>query len=155
MNIDHLLEKYFEGTTSRTEERELRRFFTEEEVPEHLLAYRPLFACLAKEVEEVRRTKTARKPEAVVVRKRSVRHRTLYSLGGIAAGLLLLVGISGLFAPSVGTGSFVVIDGTRYTDRKLVEAKALEALQNVGFTDDELDGLLFQHGISRTMYNEK
>ena len=46
MKIDELLDKYFEGETSCEEERELRRFFTEEEVPEHLQTYRPLFAYL-------------------------------------------------------------------------------------------------------------
>ena len=30
------MDRYFEGETSCEEERELRRFFTEEEVPEHL-----------------------------------------------------------------------------------------------------------------------
>ena len=35
MKIDELLDKYFEGETSCEEERELRRFFTEEEVPEY------------------------------------------------------------------------------------------------------------------------
>ena len=39
MKIDELLDKYFEGETSCEEERELRRFFTEEEVPEHLQTY--------------------------------------------------------------------------------------------------------------------
>lgn len=145
MNIDRLLEKYFEGMTSCEEERELRRFFTEEEVPERLLTYCPLFACLAEKAEKVRRTEATRKPKTVAIWKRAVRHRALYTLGGIAAGLLLLVSISGLFEPSAGAESYVVINGTRYTDRKLVEAKALEALQNVGFTDDELDGLLFQY----------
>mgnify|MGYP003187119819 CR=1 FL=1 len=49
MKIDELLDKYFEGETSCEEERELRRFFTEEEVPEHLQTYRPLFAYLNRE----------------------------------------------------------------------------------------------------------
>ena len=49
MKIDELLDKYFEGETSCEEERELRRFFTEEEVPEHLQMYRPLFAYLNRE----------------------------------------------------------------------------------------------------------
>ena len=39
MKIDELLDKYFEGETSCEEERELRRFFTEKEVPEHLQTY--------------------------------------------------------------------------------------------------------------------
>ena len=51
MKIDELLDKYFEGETSCEEERELRRFFTEEEVPEHLQTYRPLFAYLNREAK--------------------------------------------------------------------------------------------------------
>ena len=41
--IEQLLDKYFEGRTSRSEERELRRFFSSEEVPEHLESYRDQF----------------------------------------------------------------------------------------------------------------
>ena len=45
----------------------------------------------------------------------------------------------------VAAANYVVIDGQRYTDEKLVEAKALEALQNASFTDEDLSNLLFQH----------
>jgi len=46
MNIERielLLDKYFEGRTSREEERTLRRFFSSEEVPERLESYRDQF----------------------------------------------------------------------------------------------------------------
>ena len=46
MNIEELLNKYFEGETSCEEERELRHFFTQGIVPEHLKEYSPLFAFL-------------------------------------------------------------------------------------------------------------
>ena len=46
MNIEELLNKYFDGDTTCEEERELRRFFTQETVPEHLKEYSPLFAFL-------------------------------------------------------------------------------------------------------------
>ena len=49
MNIEELLNKYFEGETSCEEERELRHFFTQGIVPEHLKEYSPLFAFLEKE----------------------------------------------------------------------------------------------------------
>lgn len=39
MNIEELLNKYFDGDTTCEEERELRRFFTQETVPEHLKEY--------------------------------------------------------------------------------------------------------------------
>ena len=48
MNIEELLNKYFDGDTTCEEERELRRFFTQETVPEHLKEYSPLFALIKK-----------------------------------------------------------------------------------------------------------
>ena len=56
MNIEELLNKYFEGETTCEEERELRRFFTRGIIPEHLQMYRPMFAFLH---EENRQSKTA------------------------------------------------------------------------------------------------
>lgn len=41
--IEQLLDRYFEGETSLAEEQQLREFFQQTEVPEHLLAYQPLF----------------------------------------------------------------------------------------------------------------
>ena len=35
--IERLLARYYDGETSDTEEKELKRFFTEEDVPAHLL----------------------------------------------------------------------------------------------------------------------
>ena len=72
--------------------------------------------------------------------------RTFYAVSGIAAGLLLLLGVAKIIFPLSGVPeNYVVIDGQRYTDEKLVEAKALEALQNASFTDEDLSNLLFQH----------
>jgi len=143
MKIDELLDKYFEGETSCEEERELRRFFTEEEVPEHLQTYRPLFAYLNREATsmaeptEEKSVTTESAKEVPTQRKPSRLYRTFYAVSGIAAGLLLP--LSGV------PENYVVIDGQRYTDEKLVEAKALEALQNASFTDEDLSNLLFQH----------
>ena len=73
-------------------------------------------------------------------------YRTFYAVSGIAAGLLLLLGVAKIIFPLSGVPeNYVVIDGQRYTDEKLVEAKALEALQNASFTDEDLSNLLFQH----------
>ena len=56
MNIEELLNKYFEGETNCEEERELRRFFTQGIVPEHLQMYGPMFAFFS---EENRQSKIA------------------------------------------------------------------------------------------------
>ena len=42
-NIEQLLEKYWNGDTSVEEEQQLQRFFSEEEVPEHLEGVATLF----------------------------------------------------------------------------------------------------------------
>lgn len=42
-HIQTLLDKYFEGNTSLAEERQLKSFFQQEQVPTDLLAYRELF----------------------------------------------------------------------------------------------------------------
>mgnify|MGYP003160425810 CR=1 FL=1 len=43
MDIDELLNRYFEGETSSEEERELRAFFTSGNVPDRLAVYTPMF----------------------------------------------------------------------------------------------------------------
>ncbi|MEL5894484.1 hypothetical protein AAE250_13430 [Bacteroides sp. GD17] len=142
MKIDELLNKYFEGETSCEEERELRRFFTEKEVPEHLQVYRPLFAYIDREAKAGQEEEQASVP---TLKKPALLHRALYTLSGIAAGLLLLLAIARIFPLSATPENYVIIDGKRYTDEKLVEAKAMEALQNASFTDEDLSNLLFQH----------
>ena len=143
MKIDELLDKYFEGGTSCEEEREIRRFFAQEEIPGHLEMYRPLFTYLAQE------RKTGQETNGNIIppeRKKGIRlHRLFRTLGGIAAGVLLLTGIAHIVSVSYSPENYVIIDGKRYTDDKLVQAKALEALQNAGFTDEDLSNLLFQH----------
>ena len=42
-DIEDLLTRYYEGVTSEAEEKELKRFFMEEEVSEDLLAEKELF----------------------------------------------------------------------------------------------------------------
>jgi len=48
-HIEHLLEKYWACETSLEEENELKDFFNQEEIPEHLLPHAPLFKYLKEE----------------------------------------------------------------------------------------------------------
>ena len=77
MKIEELIDRYFEGQTSCEEERELRSFFTQENVPESLQVYRPLFVCLDQEAKAFRQ-------ESAPVKKPSFRRRFIYTAGGIA-----------------------------------------------------------------------
>ncbi|MCB7479928.1 hypothetical protein [Christiangramia sediminis] len=56
--IERLLERYDEGETSLAEEKLLREYFLNEEVPEHLMSYKLMFMFSAKQVEETFEKKT-------------------------------------------------------------------------------------------------
>lgn len=142
--IEELVNKYFDGETTCEEERELRRFFTQERVPEHLKEYRPLFAFFE---EENRQLTTRNVSEATPPQRKAVTFRTrlTYTLSGIAAGLLLLTGIAGIHRHfNALPDSYVIIDGKCYTDENLAREQAMAAFRNVSMDEDELLDSLFQ-----------
>jgi len=53
VKIEKLLDAYFEGTTSLSEEKTLQNYFNYETVAEHLVQYKPLFLSLRVAKEEV------------------------------------------------------------------------------------------------------
>ena len=146
MKTEELLEKYFDGQTTCEEERTLCRLFASDQVPAHLKVYRPLFACIDREAEAFKATRQASTDDpdtlskAMPTEKQLPRLHRLYRLTtSIAAILLLCIGIAALL-PRTSTDHtcYAIIDGQYCDDPQLVQTKALEALQNVGFTDEEL-----------------
>lgn len=134
MNIEELLIKYFEGETTCEEERELRHFFTQGIVPEHLKEHRPLFAFLEKENRQA--DHTSKKP---LKHKINLRRRLVYAMGGIAAGVLLLIGIAGIHKHlHTMPEDYVIIDGKCYTDENLIREQATAAFSDVSFEEDEI-----------------
>ncbi|MAP54122.1 hypothetical protein [Altibacter sp.] len=53
INIERLLDSYFEGTTTLADEQALRNYFSGGEVAEHLVVYKPLFTGLQQARQEV------------------------------------------------------------------------------------------------------
>lgn len=144
MKIDELLNKYFEGETSCEEERELRRFFTEEEVPEEMQMYRPMFAYLDKEVKE-HQSLLPKAENKKVKTGRITPRRLYYTIGSIAAGLLILVGVANLYQQiAVTPTDYVVINGKRYTDANIIREQALSAFQDVSMSQEEVLDLMFE-----------
>ena len=131
MDIDELLNRYFEGETSSEEERELRAFFTSGNVPDRLAVYTPMFTYLEEESRKERQPDEALIPFTL----RSV----LYLVSGIAASFLLLLGLNHLLNPvdpCFCSDNYVVINGRCYTDIHKVRSMALEALQEVATPTD-------------------
>ncbi len=83
-NIEKLLEKYFEGETTISEEKELKVYFTRETVPSHLESYKDMFQYFSEES-----TITASKDLNLYSGTKSTR----YVWMGIAASIALIAGV--------------------------------------------------------------
>lgn len=139
IDIEALLNKYFEGETTCEEERRLRRFFTEGLIPKHLQMYRPMFAYFeAERKEHVQASATTVRPER---RKRTFSYYMTYGLGVAAATLLLVLSIRHL---SPEPASYVVIDGKQYTDARLIREQAKAAFRTVSLDEEEVFATLFE-----------
>lgn len=99
--IEQLLTRYYDGDTSQAEEKELKRFFAEEDVPAHLLAEKEIFMQLAAlpatETPEGMESRLNRKIDEWDTRERRTlkaqrkgRILRLQWIGSIAASLLIL-----------------------------------------------------------------
>jgi len=81
-NIEKLLNRYDEGETSLKEEKLLREYFSNEDVPEHLMSYKLMFAFSAKQAD----VKFEEKAKTSSVKNR-------YAWSSIAAILIVALGI--------------------------------------------------------------
>ena len=102
--IAMFLLEYYDGETSETEEKELKRFFTEEDVPAHLLAEKEIFMQLAAhpapEIPEGLESRLSRKIDEwdtgerrTLKIKKHIRALRLQWIGSIAASLLILLSV--------------------------------------------------------------
>jgi hypothetical protein len=136
-HIEKLLERFFEGYTSNTEERQLYDFFADKDVPDHLLPYKPLFACF----EAVPEMFCEKKPP---VRKMQYRKWMLWP--GVAAALLVLVLLNPFgygdkpFDPY--EGSYIVCNGVRITDPEIIRPELEASLQRVLQQQEEAERLI-------------
>ena len=122
MEIEHLLEQYFEGLTTSEEEVVLRRFFTTDKVPEHLMLYKPFFMYFDKELKKSKGHKPNR------------RNTLIWWLSGTAACAAILAGflmIAPLSQQCPQTGNYVMIDGQCFTDVATIRSATLKSLQEV------------------------
>lgn len=141
-DIEMLLNKYFEGETTCEEERELRHFFTGGLVPDHLQVYRPMFSYF--ETEHTKFSEPIVETFPLRKKTKTLRKYITYS-SGIAAVILLLLGITGTFrelAPS--PANYVVIDGKRYTDAAFVREQAVAAFREVSLSEEDVFNTLFE-----------
>ena len=157
--IDLLISRFLDGETSLDEEKALYAFFSRPDVPEELEPYRRMFgwySSLASAGEAMQPTDiTTALPAAMPTEKRP-RFRLLrpWQWGAVAAMLALLFTV-GFFlrTPSIPEeylayeGSYIVRDGKKITDLRIVVPEILrtqqvvdESLDAINATFEETDG---------------
>ena len=150
MNIEELLEKYFEGLTSAEEEATLRHYFTSGDVPENLAMYKPLFVYFDAEIStfKINESATSRtleiegeirlEPENKPARQTS--KKLVLWLSGAAACAAILIGAFFTNMQSKKCpmeGNYVIIDGRCYTDAKTIRSATLNIFREI--TEDDSD----------------
>ncbi|GAA0728214.1 hypothetical protein GCM10009430_37150 [Aquimarina litoralis] len=119
-NIEKLLEKYFEGETTLSEEKELKVYFTGESVPSHLERYKDLFQFFSNESQVTASSEVSLKTNTSKV--------PWYTWIGVAASIALIVG---LFIKDIPAGADPEgVYGT-YDDPEIALQKTKEALDLV------------------------
>lgn len=113
--IEQLLNKYLEGKTSIVEERELKAYFSSDNVASHLQPYKSMFGYF-KNQEEVQFTKTL----PLQPRKRNV-----VKWIGVAASFVVLFGTSLFYINSNGTNE----DLGTYDDPEVAFIETQKALE--------------------------
>jgi len=142
-NIYHLLDNYFEGKTSAEEEKMIRHYFAQQNLPDDLKEYAPLFHFLENESEALTVLKEIRHESDPSIRQRRSL-RIYWTIASIAA--ILLIAVVLLTQPDkqsiTQNGNYVWVDGRRMTDSITVRKYAELSLEKVkpenSIIDDQL-----------------
>ncbi len=135
MIIKELIDKYFEGETTCEEEKQIRLYFTQENLPTHIEKYRLFFSYFDEEIEK----KTNKKPEVILPIKRKFSYR-LVRLGVIvsAACALIIFGGIAMYKNFALPQNYVMIDGVCFTEKDLVVQEAFNSLKAVSISEEDL-----------------
>jgi len=137
--IEILLQKYLEGTSSSSEEKELQAFFAKNNpIPKKLLFAKDIF-----EHFNGLKSQTYTKPFKA---KKQLKRNRYYLLSGIAASLLM--GLL-LFSPHIKTTDKVIyayIDGKAITDIAIAEKHTKRILSSASKTIDNGTKSLYKAG---------
>lgn len=132
-HIEELVEKYFNGDTSNSEEQALRCFFAGagNDIPDEWKALKALFAY---ETAERNNSKEERKPLGKTPKTTVMRRYIRYA--AVAAAVILIT-IPVMMHRHNATGNYAVIDGKVCTDSRTVAEEAEKALMMVASGESE------------------
>ena len=151
IRITELVECFFEGKTTQEEEQELYAFFSAKTVPEDLQQYQPVFQYFAGDLE---------KELQIVPQKQISTHRKskkrIAFIVSVAASVLIIVsvGLNVLFPDKNNSvtnpyeGSYIIRNGVKITDMKIVLPEIEATLQCMLEYEREMDAIYQEFDIN-------
>lgn len=134
MNIDieKILGKYYEGTSSLEEEKTLRDFFAAEHVDEYFLFEKQMFELFNQEKQEKDTSSTKQFLQSIHPAKqnRFAPKKLLYFTSGIAVCLIFMIGII-FYQNDQKNSAYVVMNGIRINNKELAMELVNENLSKV------------------------
>ncbi len=139
-NIHELVNNYFEGRTTANEEKILRRFFAQDNIPEDLRELAPIFAFLEDEaqalsvLDEIKREEKKSTAPPKTKRLRVV----MWTIAALAASFF--IGIVLLYRPvNRFSGNYAWVDGKRITNPEMVRQYAEKSFDRVKTEENILE----------------
>lgn len=139
-NIHEFVNNYFEGKTTSDEEKTLRRFFAQGNIPEDLRELAPIFAFLEDEaaalsvLDEIKREEEKSTAPSKTKRLRVV----MWTIAALAASLF--IGIVLLHRPvNQFSGNYAWVDGKRITNPEKVRQYAEKSFDKVRTEENILE----------------
>lgn len=145
-HIRSLLDKFYRGETGLSEEQELITFFRSQDVPEELLPDKQLFVSMQETDESIEvpadlEQRATRELARIQEKSRRIRRINIYSMSGLAAGLLIILSVYlGFLQPSNNSMSEYAVEDPQQAYEETV--KALELVSRKwGEATGELENL--------------
>ncbi len=152
-HIENLIERFFEGETSNKEENELYSFFSQNDIPEHLKSFIPVFQFFETKIEEEFKTtqNSVLMPQKA---KSSIKPWSIWI--GIAASILVMVTIFSKITRNDHSfdpyeESYIIRNGKVITDMKIIRPELEATLANV-YEEQENINKLLKNATQKTDY---
>jgi hypothetical protein len=143
IDIEQLLNKYFEGQTSLQEEEFLRNYFQGDNIPAEWKMYQPMFqyftTCHCGLDPQTHETLTTAN-EGIAGQARNDKKIYWWISIAAAACVILFFGLKFTFhtPTNLSASSQMYIDGKKYTNIESIQLEALKALENLSEGNDDV-----------------
>lgn len=148
MNIQEIVERYFEGVSSVEDEKMLREYFQNinNVAPEHRYL-QPLFGYMSDEAEAMRVLDEIKRNESIAEDKRLRIRKLITSISSVAASLVLSVFLLFGYINNRKPDSYVWVDGKKISNPEVVSNYFEASFENVISYDNIMEqqlGAMFE-----------